>query len=187
MTHPHPAPFGNFEEAWPALERPHLVASPVLTMLESWPGAHPVESIMVVDTDPDKADTATFAVEYDIPLEVGANCVVVAVKRGQEITLAACVVLATTRVDVNKTVRRHFAARKASFAPMETAVAESGMEYGGITPIGLPDTWPVLIDEAVVSTPYVLIGSGKRRAKIILPGHYLAQVPHAEVISGLAS
>src|SRR5690606_10381915 len=139
------------------------------------------------DTDPEKADTAAFCEAYDVPAEVSANCVVVAAKRGGETTLAAGVVLATTRLDVNKTVRKHLGARKASFAPMDTAVAETGMEYGGSAPVGRPASWPLLIDEAVGDTPYVLIGSGRRRGKLILPGAALAQLPGAKVLPDLGS
>lgn len=182
-------PFGSFDEAWTAVERPELLAPPVALALQQWSAkgsaGGSVESVTFVDTDPEKADTAAFCEAYDVPAEVSANCVVVAAKRGGETTLAAGVVLATTRLDVNKTVRKHLGARKASFAPMDTAVAETGMEYGGITPVGLPDSWPLLIDEAVADTPYVLIGSGRRRGKLILPGAALAQLPGAKVLPGL--
>ncbi|MFZ0158448.1 MAG: YbaK/EbsC family protein, partial [Kineosporiaceae bacterium] len=99
---------------------------------------------------------------------------------------AACVALATTRVDVNGLVRRRLDARKASFAPMDVAVAATGMEYGGITPIGLPPDWALWVDAAVAATPEVIIGSGVRRSKLVLPGAALAQLPGAEVVEGLA-
>jgi prolyl-tRNA editing enzyme YbaK/EbsC (Cys-tRNA(Pro) deacylase) len=78
-------------------------------------------------------------------------------------------------------------ARKASFAPMEDAVTLTGMEFGGITPIGLPTSWPVLIDKAVLDRAVVVIGSGLRRSKLALPAAALEQLPGAEVIDGLAS
>jgi prolyl-tRNA editing enzyme YbaK/EbsC (Cys-tRNA(Pro) deacylase) len=99
--------------------------------------------------------------------------------------LAACVVLATTRADINRVVRRFLDVRKASFLPMDRAVELTGMEYGGITPIGLPEGWPLLVDRLVVETAVVLIGSGVRRSKILLPGPLLARLPGAEVIDGL--
>lgn len=180
------APFGNFDSTTPAVERADLLVAPVAAALKRWTAEDPVTSVLLVDTDPEKSDTAVFCETYDVPLEVAANCVIVAARRGQETTLAACVVLATTRLDVNKAVRKHLGARKASFAPMDTAFAETGMEYGGITPIGLPEGWPLLIDAAVVATPHVLIGSGVRRGKLIVPGRVLAAQPHAEVVEGLA-
>jgi prolyl-tRNA editing enzyme YbaK/EbsC (Cys-tRNA(Pro) deacylase) len=78
-------------------------------------------------------------------------------------------------------------ARKATFAPLDDVVAATGMEYGGITPIGLPDSWPILIDSAVVAQPHVIIGSGIRGSKLWLPGPSLATLPNAEVIEGLAT
>ena len=141
---------------------------------------------MYVDTEPEWADTATFVEHYGKDLlDRSANCVVVAGKRGGESTLAACVVLSTTRVDVNGAVRRQLGARKASFASMDTATGETGMEYGGITPIGLPADWPVLVDSAVVDLPYVLVGSGRRRGKLLVPGKAFAELPNAVVLEGL--
>lgn len=108
---------------------------------------------------------------------------VVAAKRGGEVAHAACMVLATGRADVNGVVRKHLGARKVSFAPMADATSLTGMEYGGITPIGLPAGWPLLVDEAVAAAPHVVIGSGLRRSKILLPGKALAGLPGAEVIA----
>jgi prolyl-tRNA editing enzyme YbaK/EbsC (Cys-tRNA(Pro) deacylase) len=110
---------------------------------------------------------------------------VVAARRAGQTTLAACVVLATTRADVNGLVRRHLDARKASFAPQDVAVAESGMAYGGITPVGLPAGWPVLVDAAVARADYVVIGSGTRGSKLAVPGTQLARLPGAQVLEGL--
>lgn len=169
----------------PALSRPDLVAPPVLAALRSWTGRVPVEQVEVAEIDPDLADTAAFCTTYDVPLKVSANCVVVAGRRGGETRFAACVVLATTRADVNGLVRRHLDARKCSFAPMDLAVAETGMEYGGITPIGLPADWPVLVDAAVASSAAVVVGSGVRRSKLWLPGDALAGLAGAAVLDGL--
>jgi len=94
-------------------------------------------------------------------------------------------VLATTRTDVNTTVRKRLGVRKASFLPMDDAVAMTGMEYGGITPIGLPADWPVLVDSAVAELPAAVIGSGLRRSKMVVTGQALASLPTAEVIEGL--
>jgi prolyl-tRNA editing enzyme YbaK/EbsC (Cys-tRNA(Pro) deacylase) len=119
-------------------------------------------------------------------MEDSANCVIIAGRRGEVVSYAACMVLATTRADVNGVVRKRLDARKASFAPMDDAVALSGMEYGGITPIGLPADWPVLVDAAVLQRDVVVIGSGLRRSKLALPATLLAALPAAEVIDGLA-
>ena len=121
-----------------AIDRPDLLAAPVITALAAWSGPVPASEVLVAPIDPDLADTAAFCAAYDVAPDVSANCVVVVGKREGEVRYAACMILATTRADVNTTVRRLLDVRKASFAPMAEAVALTGMEYGGITPIGLP-------------------------------------------------
>ncbi|MFI1801886.1 YbaK/EbsC family protein [Streptomyces sp. NPDC020379] len=179
-------PFGNFTDVSTALEVCDRLAAPVSEALRTWEAREAAESVLYVDTDPGLADTAVFCDAYDVAPRTSANCVVVAAKRGGSTTLAACLALAHTRVDVNNAVRRHLGARKASFAPLDTVVTETGMEYGGVTPVGLPRAWPLLVDKAVADAPYVLIGSGRRRGKLILPGSALARLPGAEVLPDLA-
>ena len=188
----------------PALSHPELLAKPVAVALAEWVGPAGgagagrrarwdagglggLGGVEVAAIDPDLADTAAFCKHYGVRLEESANCVVIAAKRGGETMFAACLVTAVTRADVNGVVRRRLGARKASFAPMGDALAATGMEYGGITPIGLPPDWPVLIDGAVVRQPHVIIGSGIRGSKLRLPGALLARLPGAEVIEGLAT
>ncbi|HEY9483384.1 MAG TPA: YbaK/EbsC family protein [Micromonosporaceae bacterium] len=177
---------GKLETA-PARTRADLLAAPVAAALAAWNGTTNVDDIAVAGIDPDLADTAAFCAAYDVGLDVSANCVVVAGKREGIQRFAACMVLATTRADVNNVVRRLLDVRKLSFAPMDTAVSETGMEYGGITPIGLPAAWPIYVDAAVAATPLVVIGSGVRRSKIVLPGATLAELPNAQVVDGLAN
>ncbi|QNS07515.1 YbaK/EbsC family protein [Streptomyces xanthii] len=180
------APIGTFDTVTPAPDALNLLTRPVADAVRNWRGSVPAQDLIHVDTEPDWADTATFVEHYGPDLlDTSANCVVVSGKRGGEATLAACVVLSATKVDVNGVVRRHLGARKASFASMDTATGETGMEYGGITPIGLPADWPVLVDAAVADLPYVLIGSGTRRGKLIVPGKALAELPGATVLEGL--
>src|SRR3954452_198104 len=168
----------------PALSRPDLLADPVAAALRGWSWA---DEVKVAEIDPELADTAAFCEAYQVGPDVSANCVVVAGKREGQVRYAACLVLATTRADVNGVVRRQLDVRKASFAPMDTAVAETGMQYGGITPIGLPVGWPVLVDAAVAVTPEVIIGSGVRASKLVLPGKALADLPGGQVIGGLGT
>jgi prolyl-tRNA editing enzyme YbaK/EbsC (Cys-tRNA(Pro) deacylase) len=166
----------------PALSRPDLLAAPVAAALPALPDADEVE---VAEIDPDLADTAAFCEHYGVSPAQSANCVVIAARRAGQTTYAACMVAATTRADVNGLVRRHLDARKASFAPVEAVTAASGMEYGGITPVGLPEGWPVLVDEAVAKTSAVVIGSGIRGSKLRLPGRLLAALPGAQVLPRL--
>jgi prolyl-tRNA editing enzyme YbaK/EbsC (Cys-tRNA(Pro) deacylase) len=168
-------------EALPAREHPELLAPPVVAAL----AAGHAPSAQVIAIDPGYADTANFCAEYGFTLAESANCVVVAAKRGGATRLAACVVLATTRADVNGLVRRHLDARKASFAAMDAAVEATGMEYGGITPVGLPADWPLLVDAAVAGAARVIVGSGVRRSKLLVSGADLAKLPGAEVLEGL--
>jgi len=167
----------------PAADRPDLLAAPVTAAV----AAHPGLDVRVAEIDPELADTAAFCERYEVGLDISANCVVVAGRRGGDTRYAACVVLATTRADVNGVVRRRLDARKASFAPMDDAVALTGMEYGGITPLGLPAAWLLLVDAAIAATPFVVVGSGVRRSKLLLRGAALGTFPGAEVVDGLAA
>ena len=159
----------------PASDAPQLVAEPVKPHLQN--------GLWVSEIDPELADTAAFCEHYDIGLEMSANCVVVEARRAERTWQAACHVIATTRADVNGVVRKHLGARKISFAPMETAVSLTGMEYGGITPVGLPADWPILVDENVIGQDRVIIGSGIRGSKILVPTSVLASLPAAEVMA----
>jgi prolyl-tRNA editing enzyme YbaK/EbsC (Cys-tRNA(Pro) deacylase) len=171
--------------AVPALDRPDLLAAPVAAALAALDGKITVSDIGVAEIDPAMADTAAFCEEYHVAPGESANCVVVAGRRDGQTRLAACMVLATTRADVNGLVKRELDVRKASFAPMDQAVELTGMEYGGITPIGLPADWPVYVDAAVAAAPRVIIGSGIRRSKLTLPGAALASLPGALVLASL--
>jgi prolyl-tRNA editing enzyme YbaK/EbsC (Cys-tRNA(Pro) deacylase) len=167
----------------PALDRPDLLADPVAAALRADPAI--AGRVAVAEIDPDLADTAAFCETYGVRLDQSANCVVLAAKRSGTTQLAACMVLATTRADVNGLARKTLEARKASFASMDVAVAETGMEYGGITPLGLPGGWPILVDAAVAACPDAVIGSGVRRSKLLLPGEVLAGLPGAMVLADL--
>jgi prolyl-tRNA editing enzyme YbaK/EbsC (Cys-tRNA(Pro) deacylase) len=166
----------------PALDRPDLLAEPVAAAIR----ALGLADVLVAEIDPSDADTAAFCERYAVGLDVSANCVVVAGRRGGDTTLAACMVLATDRADVNGVVRRRIDARKASFASIEVAVAETGMEYGGITPIGLPAEWRLLVDESITRIDLAIIGSGIRGSKLFVPGLLLGSLPGAEVVPDLA-
>jgi len=162
---------------WQAADRhTELLAAPVTAAIERTPSAR------VAPIDAELADTAAFCAAYDVAMESSANCVVVAGKRGGEVRYAAVMVLASMRADINGAVRRHLDVRKISFASMDLAVSLTGMEYGGITPIGLPADWPVLVDEAVLAAGDVVIGSGIRGSKVLLPAAELASLPTAEVL-----
>jgi prolyl-tRNA editing enzyme YbaK/EbsC (Cys-tRNA(Pro) deacylase) len=173
------------QRAVPALDRPDLLAPPVAAALARLAGNLSVGEIGVAEIDPALADTAAFCEQYGVAPSESANCVVVAGRRDGQTRMAACMILATTRADVNGLVKRELDVRKCSFAPMDTAVELTSMEYGGITPIGLPPDWPVFVDAAVAAADRVVIGSGIRGSKLTLPGATLASLPGAVVLPGL--
>lgn len=167
----------------PAAGALELLADPVAAVVPEVIGS----DAYVAEIDPDHADTATLTQTYDLPVAVSANCVIVLGRRGGEQKSAGCVVLADTRVDVNGVVRRQIDVRKCSFAPQEFATEQTGMEFGGITPIGLPDGWPLLVDRRVAETEWIVIGSGLRRSKLVVRGASLAKLPGALVLDDLGS
>jgi prolyl-tRNA editing enzyme YbaK/EbsC (Cys-tRNA(Pro) deacylase) len=167
----------------PAAGHLHLVAAPVAAMLAAHPdlAAH----VAIVEIDPGLADTEAMTAAYDLPLGGSANCVVISGRRDGVERVAACVVSAETRADVNNLAKRRLDVRKASFHPMDRAVAETGMEYGGITPIGLPPEWRLFVDERLLAHERCIIGGGVRGSKILLPGSAFAAIPQVEIVSGL--
>ena len=171
-----------------ALEHPELLAPATHAALAAWAATEPLvtESVAVAAIDATLADTAAFVAAYDVPMTASVNCVVIQGRRGETERIAAAAIRADMRADVNGVVKRLLDARKCSFMGLDEAVARSAMEYGGITPVGLPGGWRVLVDERVRHLPAVVIGSGIRASKLLLPGELLASYPGAEVIEGLA-
>ena len=167
----------------PIAEDAGLIAAPVSAALATMSDT---TAVGVTEIDPALSDTAAFCTHYRVGMEQAANCVVLEATRADRTWFAACVVLASTRADINGVARRALDARRVSFAPMERAVAETGMEYGAITPVGLPIDWPILIDKAVADAAYVIIGSGFRKSKLAVSGSFLASLPNAQIIEGLA-
>lgn len=162
-----------------------LVADPTSALLKSLLNID--ENVGVAQIDSTFSDTAAFCEHYQISLGQTVNCVVVKGIRGDKISYAACMIFGNSRADVNGLVRRHLDARKASFAPMDEAVALTKMEYGGITPVGLPSDWPILVDKTVADSSEVVIGSGVRGSKLIVTGKFLAGLPNAVVLEGLGT
>ena len=139
----------------------------------------------VMECDPALADTAAFVEAYGIPLDRSANTILVASK-GAEPTYVACVLLATTSLDVNTVVRREMGVRKASFARAEPTIEVSGMEIGGVTPFGLPPELPVLVDARVMLPDWVILGGGNRSSKLRVAPETLRALSSLRVVDGLA-
>jgi prolyl-tRNA editing enzyme YbaK/EbsC (Cys-tRNA(Pro) deacylase) len=157
------------------------------------PGADPVLDAAaatgvpyeVVACDPALADTAEFCAAYGYSLGQSANAIVV-VGKSEPRVYAACLILATTRLDVNGAVRRRFGVKKASFASADETRQITGMEIGGVTPYGLPPGLPIWIDAGVMRCQEVIVGGGSRDRKLLVPPASLAALAHAEVVDGLA-
>ena len=137
-----------------------------------------------MDCDPELADTARFCEAYGVPLERSANTILVASRR-PEGHFAACLVLATTRLDVNGLVRQRLGVRKVSFADAQQTKDLTGMEIGGVTIFGLPGDLPVWIDSAVLDNDWVVIGAGSRTAKIRLDPRQFEDLDGFEIVPEL--
>jgi len=138
-----------------------------------------------IECDPDIADTRDFCSHYGYELSESANVLLIASKKGEP-KYAACVVLATHRLDVNKVARKKLGASRISFAKPEQTRELTGMELGGVTPFGLPDNIPVWIDADVMKCARVILGGGNRSSKIIMAPDNLLRVPNSEVVEDLA-
>jgi prolyl-tRNA editing enzyme YbaK/EbsC (Cys-tRNA(Pro) deacylase) len=139
----------------------------------------------ILECDPVLADTTVFCEHYNIPLSVSAN-VIVAAGKSDPRQYAACVLLATTRLDVNKSVRKRMGVKKCSFASAEETRDLTGMEIGGITAVGLPDSLPLWVDSRVMLPDYVILGGGSRSIKIKVSPQIFRLTPNTTIIEDLA-
>jgi prolyl-tRNA editing enzyme YbaK/EbsC (Cys-tRNA(Pro) deacylase) len=169
----------------PAVNRPDLLPPSINELLKNWRGSTPVEEILVTPIDAEFADRAKFCEHYGVDPKDGANCVIAVAVRGEKRTFAACLVPVNCRADLNNVARKTLGAKKISFAPLDEVLAETGMEYGGITPLGLPASYPILIDSRIAAMERLIIGGGFRRSKLSISGKVLAELPNAVIVEGL--
>jgi prolyl-tRNA editing enzyme YbaK/EbsC (Cys-tRNA(Pro) deacylase) len=139
----------------------------------------------VMDCDPSLADTAQFCEHYNFALSESANAIIV-VGKGESPAYCCCVVLATTRLDVNKVVNKLLGVKKASFASAEQTIDLTGMEIGGVTPFGLPAGLPIYIDAAVMAQSRVVVGGGNRSSKVVLDPKEFSKMSNIQIVDGLA-
>ena len=139
----------------------------------------------VMECDPELADTALFCEHHNIAPEVSAN-VIMAAGKSDPRQYAACVLLATTRLDVNKCVRKKMGVKKCSFASAEETKALTGMEIGGVTALGLPESLPLMVDSKVMQCDYIILGGGSRSIKIKISPAVFELTPNTEIVEGLA-
>ena len=142
------------------------------------------EPFEVIECDPDLADTVVFCERYGIPLDQSANCIIIG-SRAEPRQFCACLVLSSTKLDVNGAVRRLMGVRKVSFASADDTMQLTGMLIGGVTPFGLPSDLPLYIDARVMEPEWVVVGGGSRSQKVKTAPTVLAALPNAEVIEGL--
>lgn len=176
----HNPVFGQLDPL-PAIEHPELLAPATFRAVQQY-----LPEALVAPIDPAVSDTEAMCARYDVPLGISANVVLITGKRSGEVRKVACQVLATHRVDINHFVKQTLDVRKCSFAPMDEAVEASAMAYGGITPVGLPEDWPVWVDGAVADCEWICLGAGVREAKLFMPGADLLTLPTAVRQDGLA-
>jgi prolyl-tRNA editing enzyme YbaK/EbsC (Cys-tRNA(Pro) deacylase) len=140
----------------------------------------------MIPCDPELADTAAFCAHYGYSLDESANCIVV-VGKGATRGYVACLTLADSRLDVNGLIRKRLGVKRTSFASAdETVTATDGMRIGGVTPFGLPENFPVWIDERVLDRARIIVGGGSRRRKVLVDTHALSRIPGAEIVTDLA-
>jgi prolyl-tRNA editing enzyme YbaK/EbsC (Cys-tRNA(Pro) deacylase) len=169
----------------PAVNRPDLLPPSINDLLKNWRGSTPVEEIWVTPVNPEYADSAKFCEHYGVDPKTGANCVIAAATKGENRTFTACLIPVNCRADLNNVARKTLGARRVSFAPLDEVLEETAMEYGGITPIGLPESYPILIDSRIAGMERLIIGGGFRKSKLSVPGKVLAELPNAVIVEGL--
>ena len=170
----------------PALTRADLLAPPVAAALAALDGTLPADAVGVAEIDPALADTAAFCAAYGYPPQDSANTILV-VGKSDPPCYAACVVLAPTRLDVNRAVRQRLGTRKASFASAEDTRRLTGMMIGGVTIFGLPPNLPIWVDARVMARERVILGGGSRSSKVLVRPSALLALPGLEVVEGLAT
>ncbi|MDB5264709.1 MAG: proline--tRNA ligase [Parcubacteria group bacterium] len=143
--------------------------------------------VLVGKIDPQYMNGSALSDHYDVNLEDGANCIVVKGKRGEERMMAAVLVPVGYRADLNGLVCEKLNAKKVSMAPLEEVIQETGMEYGSITPVGLPESWKVLIDSRLMQKEKIIVGGGKQVSKLLVPTAFLKTQSNVEVVEGLAN
>ena len=139
----------------------------------------------IIEIDPDFADTAQFCEKYGYPPDRSGNTILVASRKGPP-QYCACVVLASTQLDVNRRVRKLMGVRRVSFASVDQTVEVTGMMIGGVTPFGLPSSVPIYVDEVIADLDYVILGSGSRSSKVRMAGSEFAKIPGAQFVADLS-
>lgn len=171
---------------FPVLERTDLVPTAIANAVKSWSGPQLQSEFWVAEIDPDFAGGIELCNKYQVDPKNGANCLIVEGKRGTMKTLVACLVPVGYKYDMSGVVKRRLNVRQVSVASLEYVLSVTKMEYGSITPIGIPEDWKVFIDPLVLSSERIIIGGGLKKSKLSIPSEALLSLPGAEVVEGLA-
>ena len=142
--------------------------------------------IQVAEINPNFADGELLSQNYDIPYEMELNCLVVEGKRNEESNYAALLVPYGTRANMNAKVRNPLDAKKVSFANLDYVIQTTGMEFGSITPIGLPSDWKILVDASILEQEYVIVGGGYVKSKCMLPSKLFKEFENCIIVEGLS-
>lgn len=170
----------------PVVERPDLVPSTVLEVVTSWSVPQEKTDFLVAEIDPEFAGGIELCNKYNLNPMHGANCLVVMGSRAGNNTFASCLVPVGYRYDMSGVIRKAMNARQVSVAPLDFVLSESKMEYGSITPIGLPKDWLLFIDPLVLKSERIIIGGGLKRSKLSIPSSTLLSLPNAVQLDGVA-
>ncbi|OGG48935.1 hypothetical protein A3G63_03410 [Candidatus Kaiserbacteria bacterium RIFCSPLOWO2_12_FULL_52_8] len=169
-----------------ALEFKPISDNPELVSVSVLQAVLPDSDILVAEIDPQYMNGLALSEHYGVAADDGVNCVIVRGKRGEMRTTAAVLVPVGYRADLNGIVCEKLNAKKVSMAPLEDVLQETGMEYGSITPIGLPSTWKILIDSRLMEKEKVIVGGGKQISKLLVPTEVFKTLPNVEIITNLA-
>jgi prolyl-tRNA editing enzyme YbaK/EbsC (Cys-tRNA(Pro) deacylase) len=165
-----------------ALKRPDLVAQPVLNYLQTEQYEDLKAAVLVAEIDPIYAGGEDLCRHYGVDPASGGNCVIVESRRGDRVGYASVIAPVGARMDLNGAVRRQLGARTVTIPPRDFALAETHMEYGSITPVGLPDSWAVLVDDSFMHHERVIVGGGRVNSKLSVPSALLRLLPNACVL-----
>lgn len=170
----------------PVIVSPGLVPEIVYRAVREGTWSCDKEEFLVAEIDPKYAGGLELCEKYNIDSMKGANCLVVNGIRGQNKTFAACLVPVGYRYDMSGVVRKAMNARQVSVAPLEFVLSKTQMEYGSITPIGLPEEWLLFIDPMVLKNEHIIVGGGLIKSKLLIPSSVLLDIPNAIILEGLA-
>ncbi len=165
-------------------ENHNLVCDSIITLAQSLDEAM---RPLVAEIDPQYMNGKALGEHYGINIDDGANCVIIEAKNNESSEFVAVVIPVGNRADLNGFVKKHLGARRVSLAPLDKVIEATGMEYGSITPFGLPSSWKILIDEVLMNKEKIIIGGGKQISKLLVPTAVFKILPNVEIIKGLSS